>query len=129
MSYSDKDAQREYQRKWIAKRRLTWLDSHGPCVRCGSVEDLEVDHIDASTKVSHSVWSWRQSKRDEELAKCQVLCHSCHLIKTAECGDRGESAAHGKQRRYEVHSCRCDVCVKAMRSLWALKKVRRKQVA
>ena len=61
-----------------------WLEENGPCARCGANENLEVDHIDPLTKVSHNVWTWAEEKRLEELAKCQVLCHNCHVEKSSE---------------------------------------------
>jgi len=54
------------------------------CVRCGTSEDLELDHIDRTTKVSNNVWSWASARREAELAKCQVLCHDCHKKKSAK---------------------------------------------
>lgn len=69
----------------LAKRkalRKEWLQEHGPCVECNSWEDLELDHKDPSTKISHSVWSWSIERRLKELEKCQVLCRECHLNKT-----------------------------------------------
>ncbi len=66
----------------MARRRKEWFDAKGPCVQCGSWQELELDHIDPKTKVSSRIWSWTQSKRDAELKKCQVLCRSCHLEKT-----------------------------------------------
>lgn len=73
---------------------------------CGSIENLEVDHIDSSTKVGHNVWSWKQERRDEELAKCQVLCKDCHHnIKHEQ--PRGE---HGTPAWYNRRKCRCDLC-------------------
>ena len=73
---------REYQARWVRNRRLTWLKEHGPCVQCGSWDDLELDHKDPTQKVTHNVWSWSQERRDQELAKCQVLCEECHKQKT-----------------------------------------------
>lgn len=64
-------------------RREDWLAANGPCKRCGSSHNLEVDHVDPSTKVNHTVWSWRQSRMLRELQKCQVLCEECHKRKTA----------------------------------------------
>lgn len=69
----------------MAKRRLrraAWLLANGPCRACGSIVDLEVDHVDPSLKVSHSVWSWETSKMLAELSKCQALCGDCHMAKT-----------------------------------------------
>lgn len=86
MPYKDISEQREYQRKWIAKRRKDWFDANGPCVLCGSSDDLELDHIDESTKVTHNIWSWSEKRRADELVKCQVLCKICHLEKTKQFG-------------------------------------------
>lgn len=52
------------------------------CVQCGSTENLELDHIDRTTKIDHKIWSWTRVKREAEIAKCQVLCHDCHKEKT-----------------------------------------------
>jgi hypothetical protein len=87
MGYKDKDKQREYARIWMAKRRQDWIDSQGgKCVQCGSVDRLEVDHIDPSLKVwtPSNIWSRKQEDRDRELAKCQILCDKCHSIKNSE---------------------------------------------
>lgn len=109
MPYLDKTEQREYQRKWIAGRRRAWLDRNGPCKRCGSSENLEIDHIDRRMKISHRIWSWSDSRRLEELRKCQVLCQGCHLTKSYEIGDLRRSP-HGSQRKYVVWKCRCSEC-------------------
>ena len=42
MAYSDKDRQKEYQKRWKAKRRAEWLKENGPCHLCGSWDQLEV---------------------------------------------------------------------------------------
>ena len=76
------DKKREYQREWVAKRRATFF-ADKCCAYCGSTKNLELDHIDPSQKVSHSIWSWSESRRNEELAKCQALCEECHKEKTA----------------------------------------------
>lgn len=77
------------------------------CVRCGSDQDLRLDHIDPEQKVSHKIWSWSAARREEELAKCQVLCEPCHQEKTAE--DMGyQPLEHGTTRMYK--RCKCDLC-------------------
>lgn len=86
MPYKNKDRQREFQRKWVSKRRQDWLLANGPCVKCGSWEELQVDHIDPSSKVDHRIWSWAAMRREIELKKCQVLCAACHLDKSMEDG-------------------------------------------
>jgi 5-methylcytosine-specific restriction endonuclease McrA len=92
MPYRSLALRRRYGRTWLADRRAAWLKEHGPC-RCGSWEQLEVDHIDPAQKVDHRLWSWSKERRDAELAKCQVLCHTCHLDKTRENGDYAPRAA------------------------------------
>lgn len=90
-----KEYMRKYQLEWMRKRRQDWIDENGPCVHCGSDQDLEVDHIDASTKVwtPAKIWSRKQEDRDAELAKCQVLCEDCHKKKTLKSREhaRGEA--------------------------------------
>lgn len=84
MPMGTREEQREYQRKWIAQRRIAWVQENGPCAKCGSWLDLEVDHVDPALKAMfpRDIWSRRQEVRDAELAKCQVLCGACHIIKT-----------------------------------------------
>jgi 5-methylcytosine-specific restriction endonuclease McrA len=88
MPYKDpvkkKEYMRNYQREWMRKRRQAWIDENGPCKHCGSTEKLEVDHINPRFKKlnPHGIWSLCEAKRKKELAKCQVLCKSCHLVKT-----------------------------------------------
>lgn len=81
MPYKNKADQRDYQRKWIAARRAEWF-ADKQCAQCGSTEDMELDHIDPKQKVAHTIWSWAKHRRDEEVAKCQVLCGVHHLEKT-----------------------------------------------
>jgi 5-methylcytosine-specific restriction endonuclease McrA len=72
---------REYQRRWLRARRAQFFAGK-KCMVCQSTIQLELHHVDRSTKVSHHVWSWRQERRDAEIAQCQVLCSRCHLEKT-----------------------------------------------
>lgn len=73
--------QREYVRQWVASRRAAWF-ADKVCVDCGTEENLQLDHVDPSQKVSHSIWSWSQVRRDVETAKCEVRCQPCHVVKT-----------------------------------------------
>lgn len=91
----------------MADRRLEWILANGPCSKCGSTSDLEVDHIDRSTKVTHKVWSWAKDKRLAELAKCQVLCKKCHLDKTII--ENTKPFTHGTVAGY-TKGCRCAEC-------------------
>lgn len=69
---------------------------------CGSREALEVDHVDASTKVTHRVWSWSASRREGELAKCVVRCAPCHKKKSAGEQSRGEALPQAKLTEADV---------------------------
>lgn len=104
-----REYQRKYQREWLAKRRVEWFADKS-CVNCGSTKSLELDHIDPSTKVSHNIWSWSAERRDEEVAKCQVLCVDCHMLKSIAAGAQ---TAHGKRWMYEKYGCRCVSCRQA----------------
>lgn len=81
MPYKDKEKQRQFQREWCAKRRREYFDGK-VCVKCQSPYELELDHINPATKVHHCIWSWSKPRREAELAKCQPLCHDCHVTKS-----------------------------------------------
>ena len=103
----------QYMRKYIQahkqRRRAQLIEMlGGGCVRCGTTEDLEFDHIDPFTKRfnigADLTKSWAELA--EEASRCQLLCRPCHVAKGAE--DRPE-VAHGLYR-YWYWRCRCSVC-------------------
>ena len=112
MPYKDPAKQRQYQLEYMRKRRQAWFDENGPCQHCGSDQDLELHHVDSSTKVDHKVWSWSRERREAELAKCIALCNDCHL----ECTKRQlrRPVQHGTHNAY-ASGCRCDDCRNAQR--------------
>jgi 5-methylcytosine-specific restriction endonuclease McrA len=121
MPYKDWEKQKAYQRERAARLRAEWIAANGPCARCGSDEDPEVDHVDPSTKVTHVVWTWSRVRREAELAKCQVLCRRCHVEKTT--AQREPRWQHGLTGyRY---GCKCEVCRQANRESNARRKPRR----
>lgn len=97
---------KDYAAKWVADRKKEWFKDK-ICVWCGNNKQLELDHIDPATKIAHSIWSWSLQRREKELVKCQVLCRSCHKIKTAQ--QRTRPLIHGTRRCYN-NGCRCDLC-------------------
>ena len=103
MTRHRKKYMRKYQVRWLRLRRDRWMEENGPCVKCGSDQSLELDHIDPATKASHRVWSWRKSRRERELQKCQVLCHECHKAKTIR-EQRGENSPTAKLNADEVRA-------------------------
>lgn len=62
----------------------------GACTECGSVEDLEFDHVDPATKeftIGQGAAGFSEARLQAELAKCQLLCHECHVEKSRRDGD------------------------------------------
>src|ERR1035437_4652710 len=106
MGYKDPEQRRKYAREWVAKRRVDFF-ADKRCVQCGSTDRMELDHIDRTQKVSHSIWSWSAKRRNAEIAKCQVLCHDCHVDKTWT--QDFQRAEHGTPASYR-RGCRCDKC-------------------
>ncbi len=106
------EQKREYQRKWLAARRAEHFQDKC-CVVCGSIEQLELDHIDPDEKKYHPAALWGMSRtnpnRIAELAKCQVLCLEHHKAKTKEWW--ATKANHG--RTLYNKGCRCEICFKA----------------
>ena len=107
MGYKDPVARAAYQRKWLADRRNEYFAGKS-CVGCGSESELELDHVDRSTKISHRIWGWPQVRREAELLKCQVLCRSCHEAKSRS--EMKMNWEHGDFRQYKHGKCRCTLC-------------------
>jgi hypothetical protein len=105
MPYKNLEKQREYQRQWMARRKAEYF-SNKNCSTCGRSEQLEIDHIDPSTKLSHKIWSWSKIRREEELAKCQVLCKDCHLTKSKKEKIKGEDCSYSKLTYSQVQDIR-----------------------
>lgn len=110
MPYKDKATQIEYQRKWMQNRRREFFNGKS-CERCGSKEKLELDHVQRREKTSHRIWSWTESKRNEEIEKCQVLCEACHVLKTR--ADMGWGMLNSHNSNTYKKGCRCEVCIQA----------------
>ena len=90
---------REYIKARKHARRAKLVEMlGGKCVRCGSTEDLELDHVDPSTKAFNVCADLTRAWDDlvAEAMKCQLLCRDpCHIQKSLE--DRPE-VAHGLYR-------------------------------
>jgi len=86
------------------------------CCKCGSLENLQIDHIDPELKswTIGQMWSLSQNKFDEELKKCQLLCFRCHNLKTLEQNGKQDAKSlkfHGTLSTYRY--CKCNLCRKA----------------
>ena len=65
----------------------------GKCVKCGTTEGLQFDHIhpkDKSFAITKQLLMSDRKKFKEELDKCQLLCCDCHLEKTKQDWINGE---------------------------------------
>ena len=124
MPYNDLAKQRDYQNRWMQKRRTEWLSAHGPCKTCGSDIDLMVKYTDPESKVEHKVWSWAEDRRLAELAKCHVLCKTCHHAKVTE--ENGFLLGHGANG-YRYNKCRCAICLEAHVEVKRLKAISAKK--
>ena len=94
---------RRYENRMKAMIRLLG----GECVKCGATENLQFDHKDRETKkfTIAGRWDAKASILIPELAKCQLLCESCHLEKTrSEISVEHGGGISGKR------NCKCDPC-------------------
>ena len=99
---------------YYAAKRARWIKYlGGVCVKCGATENLEFDHIDPATKSFDIGKNWSRSEKViiAELAKCQLLCNSCHNKKSGDalavphgggkCGKRGCKCTPCRLRKNE----------------------------
>jgi 5-methylcytosine-specific restriction endonuclease McrA len=119
LTFLDIEKKRAYQNAWISRRRNEWITENGPCKRCGTWINLEVDHIDSRTKSIPTSRLWSMSKtnqkRIEELEKCQVLCNNCHKKKTYRDLYVPRVYNHGTTEMYNKKKCRCSLCKEAVK--------------
>ena len=90
----------------------------GKCVKCDTMDNLEVDHKDHTEKkfVISSSWGLSWNKLVIELTKCQLLCKDCHLEKSISEGSLAKGwtnesrQKHGTVWSYTKYKCRCVDC-------------------
>jgi 5-methylcytosine-specific restriction endonuclease McrA len=104
------DAKRKYAREWVAGRRKNFFSTQ-VCSHCAGTEKLELHHLNRTDKIANAIWSWSESRRNEELKKCIVLCKNCHQIETNKQIKEWTTKPipHGNQSGYR-RGCRCDLC-------------------
>lgn len=82
-------------------REAEWEARGKSCERCG-LEDVhsffDFHHIDPALKEIqiNKVWYYGKERRDEELAKCIMVCPNCHRKLHVELGNFGLSNKHKK---------------------------------
>lgn len=95
------------KRRYHERRTLAIVTLGGRCTSCGSVDNLELDHIDRATKsfdLGH-MWSVSKARYAAELSKCQVLCRDCH--KTKSIAERSVEHGGGTSGK---RNCKCGPC-------------------
>lgn len=108
----NKEEYNEYMRDYM-KRRYYKIRAEaynllgGKCVECGTSENLEIDHIDRTTKTVDisKFCSMSRVRFLEELKLCQLLCHEHHKQKSAA----EQSVPHGGGLTGK-RNCRCELC-------------------
>lgn len=117
MSWNSSDNTKEARRLKAAGRRSVWITENGPCTKCNSSDQLEVDHRDASKKRFSVSSLWLLSPFNPmviaELAKCQVLCHTCHVEKALLLHEHSHGESH-------YQTTLTDADVSEMRRIYAL---------
>jgi len=113
--------------KYSDRRKLMLEYLGNKCAKCGSVSDLEIDHIDPTTKnfSLSKAFSYKWDTIQAELDLCQLLCYNCHYNKTSleklsyqtigfRCfeipTDVNRQTVHGTSSGYMHRKCRCPEC-------------------
>jgi hypothetical protein len=107
----------EYMRNYMIERyhrRMSWARTilGGKCCKCGSVDNLQLDHCNPKQKtftVGGSGWNCADQVFQAEVAKCQLLCALCHNLKTlSDTGKNNAKETHGTLSSYRY--CKCNLC-------------------
>jgi hypothetical protein len=106
---------KNYMNRLYQRRRELALETlGGRCIWCGSIEDLQIDHVNREDK-SFSVgdlYGVSEERYLAELEKCQLLCRTCHSEKSIiERGHIPAKGHHGRPSSYKY--CKCDLCRQA----------------
>lgn len=81
---------RKYSREYYHERKAIAVELlGGKCVHCSTALNLGFDHIDPLTKLFPigKLLNFRWAIVLAELKKCQLLCTSCHDVKSSANGD------------------------------------------
>lgn len=85
------EQRRKYNLRLYHERRKELVERlGGRCVVCGTTENLEFDHKDPTTKTLHLSRQLTRAKTiiEHECTKCQLLCRTCHILKSRNDGSR-----------------------------------------
>lgn len=108
-----------YMNKYMLARYHKRMDEArnklgGKCCKCGSINNLQLDHVNIKTKSFTIGHLWNKSKEifNSEVDKCQLLCEKCHQEKTLiDLGRVSARSTHGTLSSYRY--CKCELCKNA----------------
>jgi len=113
---NSKEEYNEYMRKYHLKRYYLLKNDiihmlGGKCILCGAISNLAFDHKNPNIKSFNitSMLTYSLTKLKKEINKCQLLCSSCHNIKTLkEQNKKIAIGTHGTLSSYRY--CKCSKC-------------------
>jgi len=92
------------------QERMAWIyeELGGECSSCGAKKDFHIHHPNGDKEFTVAPnWGLSKDRLKEELAKCELLCATCHR--------KVHTRPHGTQARYRHSKCRCAPCREAHR--------------
>jgi len=108
---------KQYQLERYHRRRAEAISTlGGKCNQCDETSELEIDHIDPSTKAFalNKLWSCAYSKFQAELLKCQLLCKEHHILKSIYDANNLPAKDTDRHGTLSMHRyCRCRLCLDA----------------
>jgi 5-methylcytosine-specific restriction endonuclease McrA len=122
MPHKDPEKYKQYMKDYMLKRyherRDKAIERLGGKCKCGSISDLQFDHINPTTKkfTIAKLSSINEEDFWKEIDKCQLLCNNCHQEKTLlDLGRISAKQTHGTLSSYRY--CKCNEC-KAAKSVY-----------
>jgi hypothetical protein len=100
-------ASEDMKRRYHERRNLALKLLGGKCVVCGTRKNLEIDHIDPSTKtmIVARMTTVAYERFLDEVSRCQLLCKKHHIEKTSS----EQSVPHGGGKTGK-RNCLCNLC-------------------
>jgi len=93
---------KEYWREDYKRRKRKLIDKlGGKCNKCGSINELQIDHINPKEK-SFNISALIRSSRlvGQEIHKCQILCFPCHKQKNKIDGSQNKNRVRGEKANF-----------------------------
>lgn len=109
---NSKEYMNEYMKRRYRERRSIFIvQLGGKCVDCGSVDNLQFDHVNCEEKefdIAKRLASAPIDVLSNEIKKCVLRCEMCHIVKTSA---EDNSVPHGGGLSGKKN-CKCKPCRK-----------------